>query len=319
MGKSKYALGIGLNLFNARAVLLRDDGKVIAELKRNRSNINANETIAVLLELFEGILSKAGRYNHKIESAGLALGGIVDNKKGIVHWPQGPDSYISLPLRGYLEKKFGFPVRIENDANACVLAEYTLNFPKRKNIIYMFSGVGCGIIVDGRLCRGNDGGAGELFLNSKKTMDSSLGNFSFLKQWPADLGIVKRAKELISLGRVTSLIKRISSIGELSLEDVFEEVKKKDKIAQEIIKEAAFSLGIKISFMINLLNPDTVIIGGGMERAGDLFLEGCSHSVKKFAFNEMKRSCKITLSHLGADATSVGAALLVFKEKVLQR
>ena len=221
--KNKYSLGIGLNLFDARALLLRDDNKVIAEVKKDRVNVNANETLKVLLELFEEILSKAKKYKDAIGGVGLALGGIVNSRKGIVYWPQKQDSYICLPLREYLEKKFGLPVLIENDASACAWAEHELNFPQANNLIYMFSGVGCGIIADGKLYKGRDGGAGELFLNFQRGMSSRLGDFSFLKQWSADLDIVKRSKELISLGRDSSLVKKISSSGELALKSIFEE------------------------------------------------------------------------------------------------
>ena len=319
---NKYAIGIGLNLFDARAILLRDDGKVIVEAQVARTQIGANETIRVLLDLFEDILSKAKKYKEHIEGVGLALGGIVNSKKGIVNWPQKQDSsyiYISLPLKDYLEKKFGFPVTIENDANACAWAEHVRNFSNHKDLIYMFSGVGCGIVINNAIYRGKDGGAGELFLNPKATMESYLGDFSFLKQWPADLGIVKRAQELISLGRASTLIKKITPTGELLLKDIFNEAHKKDKVAREVLKEAAFSLGVKMAFLVNLLNPEVLVIGGGMEEAGEFFLEECNDVIKQFAFSEMRRNLKISLSQLGRDATSVGASLLILREKPLQQ
>lgn len=314
----RYSLGIGLNLFDARAVLLSEEGKVLAKVSKLRKTVNANETLTTLLELFKGILAKASRYKSSIVGVGLALGGIINSKKGIVYWPQPPDSYVALPLGDYLKKKFGFPVYVENDANACAWAEYQANFSKYKNLIYMFSGVGCGIIAEGNIYRGRDGAAGELFLNPKKTMDCDLGSFSFLKSWSADLDIVKRAKTAISLGKHSRLVKRISSSGEISLEAVLEEALKKDKVAREAVKQGACALGVKIAFLINLLNPEAVVIGGGLESAGDFFLEETVSSLKKFAFNEMRKNCKIALSSLGNDATSLGAARLVFKENALQ-
>jgi glucokinase len=320
--EKSYSIGIGLNLFDARAILLhKKDNKVVFEIEKSRTNITANETIEVLLELFEGIISKAKKYKDAIAGVGIALGGIVNQKKGVVYWPQKQYTsytYISLPLKDYLEKKFGFPVMIENDANACAFAEYLLNFGEYKNIIYMFSGVGCGIITHGSLYGGKDGAAGELFLNSKDVMSSPLGDFSFLRQWPADLGIAKRAKELISLGKDTSLIKKITPTGELFLRDIFEEAKKKDKLAREVIKEAAFSLGIKIAFLVNLLNPELIIIGGGIEEAGEFFLEECINSIKIFSFNETRKSVKVVFSKLGKEATSLGAGLAIFKKDALQ-
>jgi glucokinase len=317
---TQYAIGIGLNLFDARAILVSQERKVVVSVAKPRGEISANETLRVLLELFEEIISKSKKYQKDIKGVGVALGGIVDNKKGVVHWPQRHDSsyvYISLPLKEYLEKKFGLPVILENDANACAFSEHCLNFSQYQNVLYMFSGVGCGLIVAGELYRGKDGAAGELFINSTKRASSLLGDFAFLKQWPADLGIMKRAKELVSLGRETSLIRRITSTGELSLGVVFEEAKKKDKVSREALREAALSLGAKISFLINLLNPEVVIIGGGLEEAGEFFLEECSSAIKLFSFNEMRRNLKISFSSLGKEATSLGAALIIFKEKSL--
>lgn len=319
--KNKYSIGIGLNLFDARAIFINEDKKVLLEVEKPRKNTGANETIQVLLELFEEIISKAKNYKKEdIAGVGLALGGIVNTHKGIVYWPQKQYSsytYISVPLKDYLEKKFGFPVNIENDANASVVAEHFFNFPKEKNIIYMFSGVGCGIIACGKLYRGKDGQAGELFLTAKERMNSQLGDFSFFKQWPADLGVVKRAKELISLGKDSSLIKKITPTGELHLNDIFDEANKKDKVAREVLKEAAFSLGVKMAFLINLLNPDAVIIGGGFENAGESFLEECIDAIKAFSFNETRKGCKIVLSELGKKATSLGAALTIFEKDSL--
>jgi glucokinase len=148
-------------------------------------------------------------------------------------------------------------------------------------------------------------------------MSSGLGDFSFFRQWPADLGMVKRAKEIISLGKTSSLIKKINPTGELSLKDIFEE-SKKDKVARETVREAAFSLGVKISFLINLLNPEVVIIGGGLQDAGENFLEECIDTVKLFAFSEMRKGCKMVLSQLGEKATSLGAGLMIFKKDTLQ-
>ncbi len=317
----KYVISIGLNLFDARALLLDSKGKVVIRTEKERKFITANETIDVCLSLFEEIFKKTKHYRDNIIGAGLALGGIVNGRKGEVYWPQRQNNsyiYISVPFKKYLEEKFKLPIYIENDANASAWAEYRENYKEYKNLIYMFSGVGCGIIINGSLYRGKQGAAGELFINPHKVMSSRLGDFSFLTQWPQDLGIVKRAKELISLGKNTSLLKRIDSTGNLSLEDVFREARNKDNVSCEILKEAAFSLGIKVSFLVNLFNPEVVIIGGGFEEAGLPFLEKIGQVVKEYTFSFSRRNLKIVFSSLGRDATCLGVARLIFEEKGLQ-
>ncbi|MDD3296059.1 MAG: ROK family protein [Candidatus Omnitrophica bacterium] len=319
MADKKYSIGVGLNLFDAQAVLFDQKEGVVSQIKKKRSNVSANETIEVLLELLEKILVKAKKHRNDIEGVGIALGGIVSRSKGVVHWPDKEGSYVSVPLGDYLQKRFKLPVVIVNDANACAWAEYFAYKKKYNNMVYMFSGVGCGIIAGGRLYEGKDASAGELFLNSRSEMHSHFGDFSFLRQWPADLDTTKKAKELISLGKETSLLKRISSSGELPLDSIFSEVQKKDKIACAVIKEAALSLGVKAAFLINLLNPDALIIGGGFEKAGDVFLNECTRIIKSFSFNEIREGCKVLFSLLKEDASSQGAARLVFEENALQR
>lgn len=308
--RTKYSIGIGINLFSARAIILREDGKVITEIKKKRTKTDANETLNVVLELCQAISAKGKKYKKDITAIGLAIGGIVNTKKGIVYWPQERYSYVGMPLKEYLQNKFGFPVVLENDANSCAWAEYKINYSKYKNLIYMFSGVGCGMVLDSKLYKGKDGSSGEFFLNFQKVMNTSLGDFSFLRQWPYDFGMVKRAKESISQGAKSSLIKKISSSGDLALSDIFKEAKAEDLLAKSIIKEAAGSLSVKIAFLINLLNPEAVVIGGGIEAAGTSFLDFCLRDIKKLAFSEMRKSCKVSLSGLGQDATSLGAAML---------
>jgi len=315
MGK-KYTLGVGFNLFDARAILLEGTDRIVTQIDKKRKNSTANDTIQVILELCEGITAKAQKFRSKISSIGLALGGIVDKKKGTVYWPQRVDSnyvYIGIPLKKHLEDKFKIPVVVENDANACVWAEHMRNFPKNNNIIYSFSGVGCGLLINGSVFRGKNGAAGEVFINQQKVMTSYLGDFSFLKPWPLDLGVVRRVKELIALGKSTSLIRNISPTGALKLEDIIRAANNKDRLSREVLKESAFSLGVKLSLLINLFNPEAVIIGGGFEEAGELFLEELNRAVKKFSFSEMRKNLKIVLSTLGRAATSLGAALIALE------
>ncbi|MBN2483226.1 MAG: ROK family protein [Candidatus Omnitrophica bacterium] len=317
----RYAIGVGLNLFDAQAILMREDGKEITSIERRRKSVDANETLNILLSLFDDILTKSARYKGKIVGAGVALGGIVDQKKGAVYWPQKQEaSYvrISIPFKKYLEEKLNLPISMVNDTNACAWAEYIVNYHKYKHLLYMFSGSGCGFILNEKLYTGHDGGAGELQVTPHRDMASIQGDFGFLAPWDQDMGIIRRLKNLISTGRRTSLIKRINAIGELSLEDVFQE-SKKDKLAKEVLAEAAYALGVKISFLINLLNPEVVIIGGGFEEAGDHFLEEVNKTTKKFSFSLLRRNVKMYYSTLGRKASAIGAAYRVFEEKSLHQ
>jgi glucokinase len=313
MEKEKYYIGAGLNLFDGRALLVRRDGKIMMEVKNCAGAANVNDTIKILLELIGEIAAKTSKHKEAVAGIGVALGGIVNSPKGVVYWPQKKaDScvYAAMPLGGYLEKKFGFPVTICNDASACAWAEHTCVFPKSKNLIYLFSGLGAGIVADGRLYAGKTGKAGELFITPQKAMSSTLGDFSFLKPWPADLNMVSRAKQMISLGEDSGLLNKITSTGELKTKDIFDELKKKDKVARKVVREAAFALGVKAAFLVNLLNPETLVLGGGLEDAPEAFFEDFCAAVKGFSFSETVSDAKIAVSSLGPRAAAMGAALL---------
>lgn len=316
----KYAIGISLNLLGAKSVLLREDGKVVSESYRRRKDPTVNNGIELLIEVVEDAVRRGEKYRKDILGVGFALGGIVDQKKGIVYWPQPQDSYyayISVPVKKYFQERISYPIILENDANASAYAEYILNYSDKKYLIYMFSGVGCGIIINGALYHGKCGAAGELFLNHHKINMTSLGGFSFLHQWPITLGIEKLAKEKIAKGEETVLIKKITSTGELASDDIIKEAYNRDKVAAQILKEVGFSLGIKIAFLINLLNPEVVVIGGGLEKWGELFLEEVHKGVKKFSFYEAKRGITLALSSLGEKAASLGVAHIVLRENSL--
>jgi glucokinase len=314
--KDKYSIGIGLNLFSAQAVLINEAKEVIASVQNPRETVDINDTFQVIMETFQDILTKAKKGKKNIEQVSLAIGGVLDRSKSIVYWPvveESACSYIGIPFKKHLEKKFSLPVSVENDANACVWAEHCKNFPKAKNVLYLFSGVGCGMIINGELYRGSTGGAGELFIsgfNRHKT--SFLGEFSFLKQWPLDLGISQMAKEKISRGyKKTKLLSKLSSVGKLSVQDIFSAAAEgNDALAKEVIKEAAFALGLKASFLINLLNPELLIIGGGLEKGGKLFLDEFNKVMRESAFNEMSENLEVKFSQLGILAAPLGAALL---------
>ena len=314
--KENYAVGIGVNLFGARAVLSNSQGKAVIKLEEKiKSNASVNQIIQIIIKLADRILAKAEKYKPNIRGMGVALGGIIDNKKGVVFWPQkekGYYTYISMPLKSYLEKKYKLSVQLENDANASCFYEYKTKYKSFKHLLYMFSGVGCGMLLDGKIYRGKDGSAGELFINYAKGLNTYFGNASFLTQWSIDLGMIDQAKELLSKGRNSFLIKKISSTGELSLKDIFKEADKGDSLAKEVAKKGAVVLGIKISFLVDLLNPQAVIIGGMLEDAPGLFFEELKKAVRRFSFSEVRKNLKIVPSSAGSQATSLGAAQLFF-------
>ena len=131
----------------------------------------------------------------------------------------------------------------------------------------------------------------------------------------ADLGVVETAKKLIENGEKTKVLELAGGDREkVTKEIIFEAAKAGDKVAKDILADVAYWLGTKVAYLVNIFNPQLVVIGGGMEKAGSIFMDSLASCVKMYAFEESFNAAKIMPSFLGEDAIAVGAASLGVRE-----
>jgi predicted NBD/HSP70 family sugar kinase len=184
----------------------------------------------------------------------------------------------------------------------------------------MFSGVGCGIMLNGEVYRGTHGYAGEVSIYTFKEQDEfscALGNSCFIKRWEMDLGIVDdiRARLARDKDRAEKFFKLTSSnINNVDLKSVFIAARSKDELALQALELAAKRLGIKIAYLVNLFDPQVVVIGGGFEEAGEDFLNRVSNTIKDWAFHQSSEDLKVVYSRLRENAVAMGAASLVMQK-----
>jgi len=304
-----YAIGVGLNLMNAVGVLIDLKGNIVTKTSIDRPSASVKEIVDCILQLIRELLKRSKNEIQDIKGIGVGIAGLVNKKDLSVHWPERVgENYvyasINLPLKGLLEKEFGITTIIENDATAACFGEQWMGLePEVKNIIYMYSGVGCGIMINGQVYTGTDGYAGELAIHSYNEEDSfncTFGNTCFLKRWEIDLGIREDFKKR-QRGK------------ESSLKEIFDFARNDHPIAQEVLNTAAVRLGIKIASLANLLNPEVVVIGGGLEEAGDAFLNKVKDTVKEWSFREITQDLSIVYSKLRENSVACGAASLVIR------
>jgi len=325
-----YVIGAGLNLMNMVGLLVDLKGNIITKTQISRPKASVKEITECLLEIIREILRRSKEYAPNIKGIGVGIAGLVNKKDGSIHWPQKMDHYytyasVDLPLRELIEKEFNIPVLIENDATAACFGEHWLDLERGlKNVIYMFSGVGCGIMVNGEVYTGTDGYAGEVSIYNFKEQDlfnCDLGRGCFLKRWEMDLGITGEVREILARDReaAAGFFKLTSSnINNVDLKSVFIANRAKDVIALSALDRAAKRLGIKIAYLVNLFNPQVVVIGGGLEEAGDDFLNKVTSTVKDWAFREVTGGLKIVYSQLRENAVAMGAASLVMQKVFAQ-
>ncbi len=304
-----YVLGVGINLFDAVGVVTNLDGKVIYRYKKEGSVATPNAVIETIISVIENLLSSSQIHLSKVKGIGVGVGGVVDKKRGVIRWPQKANhsvtyTYITMPLQGYLENKYNVPVFVDNDATLACFAEHWFSLDANiRNVVYMFSGVGAGLVLNSEIYTGVSGCAGELFINiAPNEANCFFGDCAILSQWDKDLYLVERTNQLL----------QTEGISVETIEEVFG-LAARHIAVKELIYEAARALAIKIAFLVNLLNPEVVIIGGGMEKGGFEFIERINHFVRKYAFEEMTKDLRIVPSSLGDDSVALGAASLVVR------
>ena len=308
--RAAYSIGIGINLFSSTGVIVDLDGNVLFSCSREKLIASPADFIEALTSIADQLMQKTEKVHSKIRGIGIGLGGIIDEKNQIIRWPgangnEGNYSYVSMPLRQHMEERYAVPVSIGNDANLACFAEHWLSLDSDvRNVLYMFSGVGCGIMINGEMYTGSQGSAGEFFLNgSNEDLCSYMGDVSFLRQWPQDLGLIARTNLLLrDRYHMQKEVQNMTEVFSLRLDGV-----------DEIIEDAARALGMKIAIAVNFLNPEVVIIGGGFERGGYSFVEKVYGYVKRYAFDEMTKNLKVIASSLGDQAVALGAANLVVR------
>jgi predicted NBD/HSP70 family sugar kinase len=173
-------------------------------------------------------------------------------------------------------------------------------------------------MINGEIHRGTTGSAGEVSIHNPKEDDNfscSFGDPCFLKRREADLEIVHWAKKMLSSGTNSSRILELAEgdTNKITLRMVFDAANEGDQLAVDLVRQAGERLGIKVAFLVNFLNPEMVIIGGGIEEAGPILLDAVRKTVDEWAFEEMAKAVKIVPSRLGEKSVALGAASMVIR------
>jgi glucokinase len=315
----KTAIGVDLGGTNLRFGLVREDEKIIS---RRRTGTMAAEGVEIVLErLTSGIQTlarKAQASGMKIAGIGIGVPGIISAKEGIVRLSPNLPGWKDIPLGLRLKESLSYPVHVENDANAYALGEYWFGAGKDSSsmvCITLGTGVGGGIILGGNIWRGADGMAGEVG-HITVNPDGPLcpcGNRGCLERYSSATAVIERAGAAVARGEKTSL-KNLKKTGlPITAEAVADAAKKGDRVACRIFSEAGKYLGIAIADLINLLNIDCIVIGGGMAGAWDFFIGPLKEEVRSRAFKIPTKRCRIVRGKLKDDAGILGAAGLALK------
>ena len=304
-----YTIGIGVNLLNTIGVLTDLSGHVVKKIKKDKTSRHVKEVVDSIIEIIGEFMDSSKDIRPRIRGIGIGIGGVVDMHREKVRWPERVgDTYhyvdVTIPLKDILEREFRYPVMIDNDATVACFGEQWLALESDiKNLVYMYSGVGCGLMLNSEIYRGMSGCAGEVAIHSDKRETPY-----FLERWEADLGIKQDYLKMLKFKKSPGL-----DVSAVTLDSIFESAKKEESPAVDVVRDAGRRLGVRVAHLVNLLNPQMVIIGGGIEQAGTALIEEVREAVGEWCFEEAAHAVKIVPSRLGEDAVALGAASLIIR------
>lgn len=311
-----YIIAIDIGGTQTRVAVVNEEGEI---LQRKAILTNAsdgvdkvmNRLIHLIHELYDPIVEKEGK--QAIAGIGLAVPGTLNIHKGIIHSSPNLPDLRDVNIKQLLQTEFHLPVYMNNDANVAALGEFY--FGKGRGInhfiyVTISTGVGAGIIENGRLLLGKDGQAaevGHMCINPDGPL-CNCGNNGCIEAYISGTAIVRRTIDLLKKSNEPSSLRELSTI---STKDIFAASKNNDKLALQIIEETRKYLGVAIVNLLHLFNPQMIVFGGGVSQVGDyLFKEAITYA-KTNAMYPMGEEISYYVTDLGDNIGLLGAAALV--------
>jgi N-acetylglucosamine repressor len=305
-----YVVGVKLTEAQATGALTDLEANVIARQTRSWKGQAPQEAVEVIVELVHELIAGEGLHKKQLLGVGVGLAGIVDAERGLLRTTPYFDWY-DLPLRDLLQKAIKVPVYVDNDVNTLTLAEKWFGAGQGVDdflTVTIGRGVGLGIVVNGQFYRGVGGGAGEF---GHTVVDPhgpacACGKRGCLETFVGDPGLVRMAREAFQDGLLPAPVSTVPEL--IALADAGQPA------AQEILARAGKVLGRGIANLINLFNPQLIILGGEGTRAGDWLFEPMRREIAEHTLPRLAADVTLRIDPWGDDAWARGAASLVLRE-----
>lgn len=314
----RKALVIGVDLGGTKVATAAADcsGSLLSKVtKPTLPERGLDAVIETIVDSIREATTSAGGSKQDIRCIGIGSPGPIDPEAGIVVFAPNL-MWHNVPIVGILKGILDLPVYLENDANVAGLGEYRFGAGRgSKNMVYVTvsTGVGGGLILNGEIYAGSFGMAGEVG-HMTIASDGPLcgcGNQGCLEALAAGPAIARKAQADILHGQETIMTEMVSGkIEEITSKTVGEAALAGDILAKEIIEKTGEYLGIAAANLINIINPDTIVIGGGVSNIGELLLAPLRRAAKRRAIKAAFEKVRIVKAELGSDAGLVGAICL---------
>jgi len=310
-------LFIGIDLGGTKIItaLVDTEGQIIfRDYRETEAARGPAAVMARMIDAASRVMNGGGVAAAQISAVGVAAPGPIDARSGIVTTPPNLPGWKDMPLRQLIQDELGLPTALENDANAAALAEHRFGAGVgTKHMIYVTAstGIGGGFILNGELYNGATGGAGEIghMTILPQGPHCGCGNRGCLEALASGRAIARDARERVKCG-VPTLIADLAEgdLERISAKLVAQAAAQGDMEAQEILDEAMTYLGVGMANLVNLFNPELIVIGGGLTKMGARLFDPVRRIIDRRAFRTAAQVVKIVPAQLGDDVGVLGAA-----------
>lgn len=318
---SKKIIGIDLGGTSIKFAILTQEGE-IQEKWSIKTNIldEGSHIVDDMIDSINHRLSLLNLSSQEFIGIGMGSPGVVDREHGTVIGAYNLNWKTLQPVKEKIEKATHIPFFVDNDANVAALGERWLGAgDNQPNVVFMTlgTGVGGGIIAEGKLLHGVAGAGGELghiTVDFDHPFQCTCGKKGCLETVASATGIVNLTRRYADEYAGDAELKKLIDNGEdINAKVVFDLAKEGDDLAQIVFRNFSYYLGLACANIGSILNPSTIVIGGGVSAAGEFLLDGVRKYYEKNCFPQVRSSTKLALATLGNDAGVIGAASLVFQ------
>ncbi len=308
----KYGFGVDVGGTTVKMGFFETDGKLLDKWEiRTNTEDNGKEILPDIAQAIDNKLAQEGISKNDVEGVGIGVPGPV-RADGVVNICVNLGWGV-INVSEELSSLTGLKVKVGNDANVAALGEMWQGGAKGCRdviLVTLGTGVGGGIIVDGKVVAGFDGAGGEIghiTVNNDEIEPCNCGQYGCLEQYTSATGIVRMAKRKLAKTAEETSLRRHKG---LSAKNVFDEAKAGDAVAAGLVDELGEILGSALSNMACVVNPEVIVIGGGVSKAGQILIDTIQKHYKETSFHAC-RNTKFALASLGNDAGIYGSMRLV--------
>jgi len=313
----RWIVGVDIGGTNLVVGAVREDGRQVRGLVTEPTGApeGPEAVIERILEMARGVIAAARREDPAGEIIGVGIGspGPLDRSRGVVIFTPNL-RWKDMPLRDRIGGGLGLAAALDNDANCAMLGEHWRGAAQGADSAVCFTigtGIGGAVVIGGKLVHGASDAAGEIGhitieVNGRRC---GCGNDGCLEAYASGPAIARRAVEAIEAGATSDLVNRVQGqLDRITAQIVFEAVAAGDALADELVRDTARYLGVGIANLINILNPEVVVVCGGVTGAGDHLFIPLRREVARRAFRPAVEACRIVPGALPGTAGVVGAA-----------